>query len=77
MYAFHLLAGHRCASGRRYRDVAPILNKTSCASGPTGAAKGKNGLNFRTGCSPSSTTSPAHDLSGRRFNRAELATWYS
>ena len=56
------------------RDVAPILNKTSCTSGPChGAAKGKNGfkLSLRGYDPQSDYEALLYDLSGRRFNRAE------
>ena len=56
------------------RDVAPILNKMSCTSGPChGAAKGKNGFKLSLrGYDPQfDYESLLYDLSGRRFNRAE------
>lgn len=56
------------------RDVAPILNKASCTSGPChGAAKGKNGFKLSLrGYDPQfDYESLLYDLSGRRFNRAE------
>jgi hypothetical protein len=56
------------------RDVAPILNKTSCTSGPChGAAKGKNGFKLSLrGYDPQfDYEALLYDLSGRRFNRAE------
>ncbi|HYZ85997.1 MAG TPA: DUF1549 and DUF1553 domain-containing protein [Bryobacteraceae bacterium] len=56
------------------RDVAPILNKMSCTSGPChGAAKGKNGFKLSLrGYDPRfDYESLLYDLSGRRFNRAE------
>ena len=58
------------------RDVAPILNKTSCTSGPChGAAKGKNGFKLSLrGYDPQfDYEALLYDLSGRRFNRAEPA----
>ena len=56
------------------RDVAPILNKVGCTSGPChGAAKGKNGfkLSLRGYDAQFDYESLLYDLSGRRFNRAE------
>src|SRR5688500_3107481 len=56
------------------RDIAPILNKMSCTSGPChGAAKGKNGFKLSLrGYDPQfDYESLLYDLSGRRFNRAE------
>ena len=56
------------------RDVAPILNKASCTSGPChGAAKGKNGFKLSLrGYDPQfDYESLLYDLSGRRFNRAQ------
>src|SRR5262245_49193332 len=56
------------------RDVAPILNKAGCTSGPChGAAKGKNGFKLSLrGYDPQfDYESLLYDLSGRRFNRAE------
>jgi hypothetical protein len=58
------------------RDVAPILNKTSCTSGPChGAAKGKNGFKLSLrGYDPQfDYEALLYDLSGRRFNRADPA----
>ncbi|MEP7366498.1 MAG: hypothetical protein ABI972_24840, partial [Acidobacteriota bacterium] len=58
------------------RDVAPILNKTGCTSGPChGAAKGKNGFKLSLrGYDPQfDYEALLYDLSGRRFNRAEPA----
>ena len=58
------------------RDVAPILNKTSCTSGPChGAAKGKNGFKLSLrGYDPQfDYQALLYDLSGRRFNRAQPA----
>lgn len=58
------------------RDVAPILDKTGCTSGPChGSAKGKNGfkLSLRGYDSRFDYESLLYDLSGRRFNRAEPA----
>lgn len=55
------------------RDVAPILNKTGCTSGPChGAAKGKNGFKLSLrGYDPRfDYEALLYDLSGRRFNRA-------
>lgn len=56
------------------RDVAPILNKAGCTSGPChGAAKGKNGFKLSLrGYDPQyDYQSLLYDLSGRRFNRSE------
>src|SRR5580692_387615 len=56
------------------RDVAPILNKTGCMSGPChGAAKGKNGFKLSLrGYDPQfDYEALLYDLSGRRFNRAD------
>ena len=56
------------------RDVAPILNKSGCTSGPChGAAKGKNGFKLSLrGYDPQfDYEALLYDLSGRRFNRAE------
>ncbi len=56
------------------KDVAPILNKAGCTSGPChGAAKGKNGFKLSLrGYDPQfDYESLLYDLSGRRFNRAE------
>ena len=58
------------------RDVAPILNKVGCTSGPChGAAKGKNGFKLSLrGYDPQfDYEALLFDLSGRRFNRAEPA----
>jgi hypothetical protein len=57
-----------------YRDVAPILNKAGCTSGPChGSAKGKNGFKLSLrGYDPRfDYEALLYDLSGRRFNRAE------
>lgn len=56
------------------RDVAPVLNKTGCTSGPChGAAKGKNGFKLSLrGYDPQfDYEALLYDLSGRRFNRAD------
>ncbi len=56
------------------RDVAPIMNKASCTSGPChGAAKGKNGFKLSLrGYDPRfDYEALLYDLSGRRFNRAD------
>src|SRR5438552_18331219 len=56
------------------RDVAPILNKVGCTSGTChGAAKGKNGFKLSLrGYDPEfDYRALIHDLSGRRFNRAD------
>ncbi len=56
------------------RDVAPILNKAGCTSGPChGAAKGKNGFKLSLrGYDPQfDYEALLYDLSGRRFNRAQ------
>jgi hypothetical protein len=58
------------------RDVAPILNKVGCTSGPChGAAKGKNGFKLSLrGYDPRfDYEALLYDLSGRRFNRADPA----
>src|ERR671912_2893885 len=58
------------------RDVAPILNKASCTSGPChGAAKGKNGFKLSLrGYDPKfDYEALLYDLRGRRFNRADPA----
>src|SRR5213593_4488191 len=58
------------------RDVAPILNKVGCTSGPChGAAKGKNGFKLSLrGYDPQfDYEALLYDLAGRRFNRAEPA----
>jgi hypothetical protein len=58
------------------RDVAPVLNKVGCTSGPChGAAKGKNGFKLSLrGYDPHfDYEALLYDLSGRRFNRAEPA----
>ena len=59
------------------RDVAPILNKTGCTTGPChGAAKGKNGFKLSLrGYDPQfDYEALLYDLSGRRFNRADPAS---
>ena len=56
------------------RDVAPILNKAGCTSGPChGAAQGKNGFKLSLrGYDPRfDYQALLYDLSGRRFNRAD------
>jgi hypothetical protein len=56
------------------RDVAPILNKVGCSSGPChGAAKGKNGFKLSLrGYDPDfDYQALLYDLSGRRFNRSD------
>src|SRR5689334_24148970 len=56
------------------RDVAPILNKAGCTSGPChGAAKGKNGFKLSLrGYDPQfDYEALLYDLGGRRFNRAD------
>lgn len=58
------------------RDVAPILNKTGCTSGPChGAAKGKNGFKLSLrGYDPHfDYEALLYDVSSRRFNRADPA----
>jgi len=58
------------------RDVEPILNKVGCTSGPChGAAKGKNGFKLSLrGYDPEYDYDRlVHDVSGRRFNRADPA----
>jgi hypothetical protein len=56
------------------RDIAPIMNKAGCTSGPChGSAKGKNGfkLSLRGYDAQFDYEALLYDLSGRRFNRAE------
>ncbi len=56
------------------RDIAPIMNKAGCTSGPChGSAKGKNGfkLSLRGYDAQYDYEALLYDLSGRRFNRAE------
>lgn len=64
-----------CLMAESYlKDVAPILNKAGCTSGPChGAAKGKNGFKLSLrGYDPQfDYEALLYDLSGRRFNRAE------
>src|SRR5688572_9038199 len=58
------------------RDVMPIFNKTGCTSGPChGGAKGKNGFKLSLrGYDPEfDYRAVLHDMSGRRYNRAEPA----
>ena len=58
------------------RDVMPIFNKASCTSGPChGGAKGKNGFKLSLrGYDPEfDYRAVLHDMSGRRYNRAEAA----
>lgn len=58
------------------RDVAPILNKVGCTSGPChGAAKGKNGFKLSLrGYDPEfDYNALLYDLAGRRFNRSDPA----
>jgi len=58
------------------RDVEPILNKVGCTSGTChGAAKGKNGFKLSLrGYDPEYDYDRlVHDVSGRRFNRADPA----
>src|SRR5579862_3643604 len=58
------------------RDVDPILNKVGCTSGTChGAAKGKNGFKLSLrGYDPEYDYDRlVHDVSGRRFNRADPA----
>lgn len=58
------------------RDVAPVLNKAGCTSGPChGAAKGKNGFKLSLrGYDPRfDYEALLYDVSGRRFNRADPA----
>ncbi len=58
------------------RDVMPIFNKAGCTSGPChGAAKGKNGFKLSLrGYDPEfDYRAVLHDMSGRRYNRAEPA----
>jgi len=58
------------------RDIAPILNKAGCTSGPChGAAKGKNGFKLSLrGYDPRfDYEALLYDIAGRRFNRADPA----
>jgi hypothetical protein len=58
------------------RDVEPIMNKVGCTSGTChGAAKGKNGFKLSLrGYDPEFDYDRlVHDVSGRRFNRADPA----
>src|SRR3989454_9275375 len=58
------------------RDVEPILNKVGCTAGTChGAAKGKNGFKLSLrGYDPEFDYDRLiHDVSGRRFNRADPA----
>ena len=58
------------------RDVEPILNKAGCTAGTChGAAKGKNGFKLSLrGYDPEFDYDRlVHDVSGRRFNRADPA----
>jgi hypothetical protein len=58
------------------RDVEPILNKVGCTAGTChGAAKGKNGFKLSLrGYDPDFDYDRLiHDVSGRRFNRADPA----
>jgi hypothetical protein len=72
-----VIAGSLWAADARVtylKDVAPILNKAGCTSGPChGAAKGKNGFKLSLrGYDPQfDYEALLYDLSGRRFNRAE------
>ncbi len=58
------------------RDVLPVMNKVGCSQGTChGAAKGKNGFKLSLrGYDPEfDYQSLLHDMSGRRFNRADPA----
>ena len=58
------------------RDIAPIVNKVGCTSGPChGAAKGKNGFKLSLrGYDPEFDFEMlVHDVSGRRVNRVDPA----
>ncbi|MBM3786314.1 MAG: DUF1553 domain-containing protein [Acidobacteria bacterium] len=73
-----LLAASACAITAQpvtfLRDVAPVLNKAGCTSGPChGAAKGKNGFKLSLrGYDPQfDYEALLYDLAGRRFNRAD------
>src|SRR5580698_7268589 len=86
VFSFSLVAGVLLVAGIMHaaedkltflRDVAPILNKTGCTSGPChGAAKGKNGFKLSLrGYDPQfDYEALLYDLSGRRFNRADPAS---
>jgi hypothetical protein len=68
------LAAQTAGSVTFLRDVAPILNKVGCSSGPChGAAKGKNGFKLSLrGYDPDfDYQALLYDLSGRRFNRSD------
>ena len=77
LVAISLTAGLAAAAAESttfLRDVAPILNKTGCTSGPChGSAKGKNGFKLSLrGYDPQfDYEALLYDLSGRRFNRAD------
>jgi len=73
---FTTIAAFAAESPNFLRDVAPILNKGGCTSGPChGSAKGKNGFKLSLrGYDPQfDYEALLYDLSGRRFNRAEPA----
>ena len=73
---FQVSAGSATRGPSFVRDVMPVLNKVGCTSGPChGAAKGKNGFKLSLrGYDPEfDYKALLHDLSGRRFNRADPA----
>jgi hypothetical protein len=73
---FTTIAAFAAEAPNFLRDVAPILNKTGCTSGPChGSAKGKNGFKLSLrGYDPQfDYEALLYDLSGRRFSRAEPA----
>ena len=58
------------------KDVQPVLNKTSCTSGPChGGAKGKNGFKLSLrGYDPEfDYRAIVHEMTGRRWNRTDPA----
>src|SRR5258706_11816123 len=70
------MAAHAADQTTFLRDVAPILNKVGCTSGPChGSAKGKNGFKLSLrGYDPEfDYRAILHDLAGRRFNRVDPA----
>src|SRR5579871_5438692 len=74
--ATSLFAANEAAPVTFVRDVAPVLAKAGCMSGTChGAAKGKNGFKLSLrGYDPEYDYDRlVHDVSGRRFNRADPA----
>ena len=71
---FFVIVSTAAAETTFLRDVAPILSKSGCMSGPChGAAKGKNGFKLSLrGYDPQfDYEALLYDLAGRRFNRAD------